>query len=98
MHKSYFSGIRDLLLAKSTYILQDDSAIPYRCFNTTIWDITLYGTYAGPIEMFKEHFEDDLAAAYRRKGEKINFRFGYATSSNLLLARKIPYPQRDDIK
>ena len=98
MHKSYFSGIRDLLLAKSTYILQDDSAIPYRCFNTTIWDITLYGTYAGPIEMFKEHFEDDLAAAYRRKGKKINFRFGYATSSNLLLARKIPYPQRDDIK
>ena len=98
MHKSYFSGIRNLLLEKSAYILQDDSAIPYRCFNTTIWDITLYGSYAGPIDMFKEHFEDDLAAAYRRKGEKINFRFGYSKSSNLLLARKVPYPQRDDIK
>jgi len=98
MHKSYFSGIRDLLLEKSAFILQDDSAIPYRCFNTAIWDITLYGTYAGPIDMFKEHFEDDLAAAYRRKCEKLNFRFGYARSSNLLLARKVPYPQHDDIK
>jgi hypothetical protein len=98
MHKSYFSGIRNLLLEKSAYILQDDSAIPYRCFNTTIWDITLYGSYAGPIDMFKEHFEDDLAAAYRRKGEKINFRFGYAKSSNLLLARKIPETARDDVK
>ncbi len=98
MHKSYFSGIRNLLLEKSAYILQDDSAIPYRCFNTTIWDITLYGSYAGPIDMFQEHFEDDLAAAYRRKGEKINFRFGYAKSSNLLLARKIPETARDDVK
>jgi hypothetical protein len=98
MHKSYFSGIRDLLLEKSAFILQDDSAIPYRCFNTAIWDITLYGTYAGPIDMFKEHFEDDLATAYRRKCEKLNFRFGYARSSNLLLARKAPYPQHDDIK
>jgi hypothetical protein len=48
--------------------------------------------------MFQEHFEDDLAAAYRRKGEKINFRFGYAKSSNLLLARKIPETARDDVK
>ncbi len=90
MHKSYFSGIRNLLLEKSAFILQDDSAIPYRCFNTAIWDITLYGSYAGPIDMFKEHYEDDLAAAYRRKGEKIKFRFGYSKSSNMLLARKNP--------
>jgi hypothetical protein len=98
MHKSYFSGIRNLLLEKSAYILQDDSAIPYRYLNNTVWHITLYGTYAGPIDMFQEHFEDDLAAAYRRKGEKINFRIGYAKSSNLLLARKIPETARDDVK
>ncbi len=98
MHKTYFSGIRDLLLAKSTYILQDDSAIPYRYFNHDIWDITLHGTYTGPIDMFKEHFENDLADAYRRKGETINFRFGYAKSSNMLLARKITKTSRDDVK
>jgi hypothetical protein len=48
--------------------------------------------------MFKEHFEDDLATAYRRKYEKLNFRFGYSKSSNMLLARKIPETVRDDVK
>ena len=98
MHKTYFSGIRDLLLAKSTYILQDDSAIPYRYFNEACWAITLYGRYDGPIDMFKEHFENDLADAYRRSSETINFRFGYAKSSNMLLARKIPEAFRDAVK
>ena len=98
MHKSYFSGIRNLLLEKSAFILQDDSAIPYRYFNTAIWEITLYGSYTGPIDMFKEHFEDDLAAAYRGKDEKLNFRFGYSRSSNMLLARKVPKTSPDDAK
>lgn len=88
MHKSYFSGIRNLILKKSTFILQDDSAIPYRYFNNKLWDITLYGTYTGPIGMFKDHFEKDLAAAYRQSTDKINFRFGYPRRSNMLLARK----------
>jgi len=91
MHKGYFSGIRKLLLEKSAVILQDDSGIPYHYFQSGTWDITLYGMYTGPIEMFKDHFEKDLAAAYGKGSERLNFRFGYARSSNILLAKKKAY-------
>ncbi|MEI6127804.1 MAG: hypothetical protein WCQ99_14755, partial [Pseudomonadota bacterium] len=63
-------------------------AIPYRYFKTATWDIQLYGSYSGPIGMFKKHFEEDLKAAYEKNAKKINFRLGYAPQSNLLLAKK----------
>lgn len=86
MHKGYFSRIRTIILQKSNVIAQDDSAIPFRYFKTGAWDITLYGSYTGPIGMFKDHFEKDLEAAYHRGASPLPFRFGYAQRSNLLIA------------
>lgn len=88
MHKNYFSQIRDIILSKSLVIIQDDSGIPYRFFKKSYWDIQLYGAYDCPIGLFKEHYEADLKAAYAQGSKQLNFRLGYATKSNLLLAKK----------
>jgi hypothetical protein len=88
MHKGYFSKIRSLILEKSAAVVQDDSAIPYRFFDKDAWDIRLYGSYSGPIELFKVHLEKDLKQAYGRDAKKLGFRLGYASQSNVLVARR----------
>jgi hypothetical protein len=94
MHKNYFSNIRSLILQKSSSVVQDDSAIPYRFFDKGAWDIRLYGAYSGPIDLFKVHLENDLKDAYARDSKKLGFRLGYANQSNVLVARRISQPQQ----
>jgi hypothetical protein len=74
-------------------VLEDDSAIPYRFFAGDIWDVALYGVYSQPIEMFLDHQQADLAAAYKKPGaaKPLPFGIGYrwqAGQSNLLAARR----------
>ena len=91
MHKTAFSTIRNTLLNKSIYHLQDDSGIPYRFIDSKKWDIQLYGSYVKPIKLFEKCIEEDLVLAYKdstAKIKKLNFRIGYAPQSNLLLAKK----------
>jgi len=91
MHKKYFTAIRQTVLAKSRAILQDDSGIPYRFFDPSVWTVALYGQYTQPIDMFKEYFEADLKAAYGLGAKPVGFRLGYGAQSNLLFAvRKKP--------
>jgi hypothetical protein len=47
-HHKDFSIIRDLMLANSAAILQDDSGIPCRWFGPDAWKIQLYGDYDRP--------------------------------------------------
>ncbi|MEI6347732.1 MAG: hypothetical protein WCP69_07275 [Bacteroidota bacterium] len=92
MHKSAFSTIRNTLLSKSLYHLQDDSGIPYKFFDSKKWDIQLYGSYIKPIQLFEKCLENELVSAYKdstAKIKKLNFRIGYAAKSNLLLAKKL---------
>ncbi len=90
MHKSFFSAIRTRIFDTSYAILQDDSAIGYQYFDPSVWTITLYGAYAGPVKLFKDDFEQDLFDAYKVKAnvKPLGFRFGYAPRSNILLAVK----------
>jgi hypothetical protein len=88
MHKNYFSIIRNTVLNKSVLILQDDSGIAYKYFKKDSWDISLYGVYEKPIELFNEFYEPDLLDAYKKSSKPINFRYGYNRKSNLLLAVK----------
>jgi hypothetical protein len=85
MHYSSFSEIRDLLQQKSNSILEDDTGIPYKYFNTLEWDVNLFGTYVMPIKDFSEtRFQQDLKDAYsdgtQYKGE-MPFSLGYHWSS-----------------
>lgn len=89
MHKDAFSTIRNTLLTKSKYHLQDDSGIPYKFFDHKVWNIKLFGSYEKPIDLFKKCKETDLVHAYKDSTiPKLNFRIGYAGKSNLLFAVK----------
>lgn len=85
-----FSQIRRLILENSVAILQEDSGIPYRYFDSTSWHIRLYGVYHAPIPLFRNKMQRDLWEAYRTHPVKpLPFGIGYhitAGQSNLLLA------------
>jgi hypothetical protein len=89
MHKSYFSIIRKTCLTHSKLILQDDSGIAFKFFDTAKWNIQLYGNYTKPIELFEDFYEPDYFEAFKNlKAKPLKFRFGYNQSSNILLATK----------
>ena len=94
MHKPYFSKVRDLVLARSNYLLQDDSGIAMKYFPADEWDFTYYGTYKRPINLFAKHYQPELTTAYQdslRRPRLLPFGTGYnwrQTDSNLLLARR----------
>jgi hypothetical protein len=88
MHSDGFSSIRNFLLSNSAVIVQDDSGIPYRFFDSERWNVKLYGTYRGPIDMFQTYHQADLASAYANGGgAPLGFAFGYAwqTSKGVLI-------------
>ncbi len=90
LHGPDFSQIRNLLLAQSVVLLQEDSGIPYRFFDSTAWKVQLYGVYHAPIPLFKNKFQQNLYQAYRTQPVKpLEFGIGYHLNpgtSNLLLA------------
>jgi len=94
MHKSYFSKIRNLVLERSNYLLQDDSGIAMKYFPKSAWQFTYYGTYRRPINHFAKQYQPELTTAYHdslRRARPLPFGTGYnwrQTDSNLLLAKR----------
>ena len=83
MHKAYFSRIRNLIVAQSLAILQDDSGLPYFAIDTSIYNVKLYGAYKKPIDLFAKHFQENLKYAYDSlKSKKIPFGIGYQFRRN----------------
>lgn len=90
-----FSEMRRLILTQSVAILQEDSGIPLRFFDTTAWVVQPFGVYNSPISLFRRHFQSDLYKLYRTPQVKpLPFNIGYHTvpgQSNLLwVMRKDP--------
>lgn len=93
MHDSGFSNIREWVLSNSHAVVQDDSGIPYKYYDSSKWDIHLYGNYEGPIELFAKHAQPDLRAAYDAAGggPPLGFGSGYhfrPGEANLMIAVK----------
>ena len=95
MYNGSFFGVRDLILDKSKYVLQDDSGMPLINFSKSKhkWDLTFYGVYAGPISLFSNRWQQDMKVAYTKKEQvrPLPFGIGYQYregSSNLMLAKK----------
>ena len=94
MHKSYFSKVRNLILARSRYVLQDDSGIAMKYFRPADWHLTYYGVYKRPINLFAKQYQPELTAAYTdsvRRPRPLPFGTGYnwrQNDSNLLLAHR----------
>ena len=94
LHWENFSTLRRLILDRSLYVLQDDTAVPYRFFKQQDWTITLFGRYASPVKDFTNVEQPDLRAAYQDPESDVRplpFHFGYRWRTqidNLMLAAR----------
>jgi len=92
MHRDYFSDVRDFLLKHSRLLLQDDSGIPVGHFDQASWQLRLFGYYSGPIGLFANRYQPQLAQLFAHGHvESIDFGVGYRwrpQSSNLMLATR----------
>ena len=93
MFESGFNRVRDFILTHSKTIAQDDAGIPLSYFNRDKWNIRVFGNYAGPIEIFKQHYQPKLAEMYQQSGPPaLDFNFGYRwkrEESNLIIASRL---------
>lgn len=85
-HSSGFSIIKDMIISNSYSIMQDDTGVPYQFFDQSKWNIRHYGVYTGPISLFASRTQPDLKSAVAGKEKPINFRYGYNTPPNLMVA------------
>ncbi|MBV8216624.1 MAG: hypothetical protein JOZ08_25685 [Verrucomicrobia bacterium] len=90
MYEDSFSTVRNLLLGVSASIVEDDSGIPVRYLTSDRWTLRFFGSYAGPIDLFKKYYETDLYQDFANNSPKpLTFGFGYQINrrtSNLLVA------------
>jgi hypothetical protein len=78
LHQDGFNIVRDFLLRASASILQDDSGIPIRYFTPERWTLRFFGSYSGPIDLFKNLYQPDLRQYYAASSPKpLTFPFGY---------------------
>ncbi|MDZ4665011.1 MAG: hypothetical protein SGJ15_09065 [Bacteroidota bacterium] len=94
MHLSAFAKIRELILANTKNIVQDDSGIALHYITTdkNKWKFTFYGAYTKPINMFAKHYQADLDSLYKTQGaKKLGFGLGYNyrdKNSSFMLIKK----------
>lgn len=90
MHEGRFSTVRSSILDSSGLVLEDDSGIPVRYFTPVKWTLRFFGSYTGPIMLFKNFYQSDLREYYQASSPKtLTFSFGYQwnrRSSTLILA------------
>ncbi len=100
MYKTYFSKIRNAVLAVSDFYLQDNSGMPIKFFDKNRWEITFYGNYIRPIPLFANWYQPELRKIYLTDTtiKPLDFGIGYAVfkeRSNLMIARKKKIYGRD---
>jgi hypothetical protein len=92
MHSAGFNKVRDVILAQSQALVQDDSGIPVSFFKAEDWQLSPFGKYLGPIEIFPGREQPRLRELYRKGNPPpLEFGIGYrwrGFDSNLLLAVK----------
>jgi hypothetical protein len=90
MHRDTFSNIRNFILNRSKYVLQDDSGIPVRYFEEAKWTRQFYGSYIKPIDLFAVRYQPDLRQIYQNNPniKSLGFGIGYKfdRDANLMLA------------
>ena len=93
LHSNGFSEVRAHLLERSKRLLQDDSGIPITFFKPDEWQLRPYGRYLGPIAVFPDNYQPQLAHLFRTGSPPaIDFGIGYRfrpNESNVLVADKL---------
>jgi hypothetical protein len=95
LYEDYFSTMREAILQDSLGVVEDDSGIPFKDFPSRDWDVIPYGDYTGPITLFKEHLQPDLAAYYKKTPHQqlpfgSGYKFAASVSSLLVVKKKMP--------
>ncbi len=92
MFEDGFVTIRNFILGHSNRIVQDDAGIPLAYFDPDKWNLRLFGTYLGPIELFKQHFQPKLQELFAQSNPPpLDFGFGYRWNykeANLIVAER----------
>jgi hypothetical protein len=93
MFENGFARVRDFLLSHSNLIVQDDSGIPINYFDRDKWNLRMFGTYVGPIELFKQHYQPKLTELFEQSSPPaFGIGFGYQWDyhkSNLIVAQRV---------
>jgi hypothetical protein len=87
-HTNDFTIVRDMIIANSYSIMQDDTGVPFKFYDQSKWNIRHYGSYTGPIALFASRMQSDLKSAASGKEKSLNFRYGYNSPPNLMVAVK----------
>jgi hypothetical protein len=92
MHEGRFDTVRSFLLNDSLTVLEDDSGIPVKYFSPDKWTLRFFGSYTGPINLFKQYYQGDLRQYFESSSPKsLTFSFGYQWNrhnSTMILAVK----------
>jgi hypothetical protein len=68
MHYETFTTIRNTVLDKAIYLVQDDTGIPYKYFEKSKFKMELYGNYVKPVSDFSANlYQKDMVEAYKTK-------------------------------
>jgi len=91
-----FRQIRSALIEISSFIVQDDSGLPFAMLENRGWKVHLHGRYDRPIPPFGGAFQVALNRAYKTQDPApLPFTFGYQyhdfrdTRSNLIVAQRL---------
>ena len=92
MFEEGFARVRNFILDHSKIIAQDDSGIPLAHFSPDKWNLRLFGTYSGPIELFKKYYQPKLQELFETTNPpEFGIGFGYQWDyhkSNLMVAER----------
>ncbi len=95
LHMEGFRTLADLLSAESRTLLQDDSGLPLRHLDPDTWDLRFFGAYSQVLPVYREWFQEDLAAAFAGDPgiAPLGFAIGYHSQIGegcLILANRDP--------
>jgi hypothetical protein len=84
---------RQFVLDQSSYIIQEDSGIPLKYFEPSLWNLRFYGHYVTPVSAFRKDSQETLASIYKKdkKIKPLPFGFGYywnPGAANLMVAER----------
>ena len=93
MFENGFSRVSDFFLSHSQMIVQDDSGIPIQYFDRDKWSVRFFGTYVGPIELFKQHYQPKLTELFQQSnppefGIGFGYQWDYHKSNILVVAER----------
>jgi hypothetical protein len=82
LHNRSFSTLRDLILAQTELILQDDTGIPLKYFEPSRWHRQVFGVYNRPIAEFAGYLQTDMKTFYQQNQPgPLPFGIGYLSRS-----------------